>query len=253
MTKIGDADVRIECRTNYPFSGNLVYTITSAASFEFFVRTPAWAMRNNSSTYRIKGGKPRSVSPNSDGLQAFRISKGQTTIEVDLSMSVEVAQPRNGSVAIYYGPLLYAVDIDFGNATYHSPLNWTDLEPLPSDQITAQTKDWVLNPTSEWRYAIDPSSVTVEKLFNQARDLANPIWTSSATPAALWVDAWLIDWPETLGTAALPPINPIVSGEPKKVRLIPYGAAKLHIADFPVAVRAVNSTSATNSTAKSAS
>jgi hypothetical protein len=101
-----------------------------------------------------------------------------------------------------------------------------------------ETHDWVLDPTSEWRYAIDPASVTVEQLHNSEKDLQNPVWTRDAVPVALWVDAWLIDWQQALGTAAVPPQNPAVTGEPTRIRLIPYGAAKLRIADFPVAQRA---------------
>lgn len=122
MNKINDAEVVIECRTNYPFSGTLSYTVTSEAAFDFFVRIPAWAMTNNTSTYQVRRARRQRVTPNSDGLQQFKIEKGRTSIEVDLSMSI-VAEPHNGSVAMYYGPLLYALDIDYANATYHTPLD----------------------------------------------------------------------------------------------------------------------------------
>jgi hypothetical protein len=229
--------VKVSCDTKYPFNGKLSYTITSETIFEFSVRIPAWATASIKSKYRVGHGKWHQLSPDANGLQRLDIYKGGTTIEVDLFMTPRVSEPRNGSVAIYYGPLLYALDIEFANPTSHSPLNWTDRTPLSSDQVLSGTKDWVLDPTSEWRYAIDPKSVTVEELQQPHKDLANPIWAREATPVALWADAWVIDWEESAGTAALPPVNPVVSGEPTKVRLIPYGAAKLHIADFPVANR----------------
>jgi hypothetical protein len=77
--------------------------------------------------------------------------------------------------------------------------------------------------------------VTVEQLHNPDKDLQNPVWTRDAVPVALWVDARLIDWARSSGTAAVPPKNPFVAGNATRVRSIPYGAAKLRIADFPVA------------------
>ena len=133
--------------------------------------------------------------------------------------------------------MLYALDIEY-NSTHHSPLNYSSLEPLPADQIVAQTHDYVLNPTSAWRYAIDPTSVTVQQVYDRDGQLQNPIWEKNATPVALFADAWLVPWEENLGTAAVPPKYPNVTGSPNKIRLVPYGSAKLHIADFPIAVQA---------------
>ncbi|RDW72517.1 uncharacterized protein DSM5745_07689 [Aspergillus mulundensis] len=245
-TRVRDENVRITCETNYPFDGQFRYTITTETSLDFSVRIPAWTLSSNPngsprSKYRVGKGEWRTLSPTPDSLQSFRIPSGtnRITIKVNLHMEPRVTEPRNGtdSVAIYYGPLLYALDLEYANPSSHSPLNWTDRTPLPVTQVLSQTRDWVLDATSEWRYAIDPDSVTVERLHEVGRALLNPVWAREATPVALWVDAWVIDWQEELGTAALPPVNPVVSGEPTRVRLIPYGAAKLHIAEFPVASR----------------
>lgn len=234
-TQIHDKRVKIACNTKYPFNGKFTYTITTETNFDFFVRVPTWATNSTKSSYRVGDGKRHDLSPNKDDLQHFAVRKGRTTIEVNLAMTPRVDKARTGSVAIYYGPLLYALDIQYSNLTSHAPLNWTDRNPLPIAQVMMETKDWILNPTSEWRYAINPDSVTVEELHSSDKDLPNPIWARDATPVALWVDGWVIDWEETYGTAALPPVSPEVSGKPTKVRLIPYGAAKLRIAEFPVA------------------
>lgn len=237
-TSVSDKNVHISCKTNYPFSGTLSYAITSATDLDFSVRIPTWTNSTGRNSYSVNGGTRRPLAQSSTGLQTVPIKKGKTRLELNLEMSVQVSAPRNGSVAIYYGPLLYALDIEYANASYHTPLNWTDRTPLPSDQITPETRDWVLDPSSEWRYAIDPASVTVEELHRPDQALQSPAWTPDAVPVALWVDGWLIDWELASGTAALPPQNPVVTGQPTRIKLIPYGAAKLHIADFPVAQRA---------------
>jgi DUF1680 family protein len=237
-TKVNGKDTIISCKTNYPFSGKLVYVITSAMDLDFSVRVPTWTNSTGNNTYSLNGGKPLPLAHDPAGLQTVPIQKGETHLEINLEMSVQITEPRNGSIALYYGPLLYALDIEYANASYHTPLNWTDRTPLPNCQITQETRDWVLDPTSEWRYAIDPASVTAEEIHNPHQDLQNPVWSHGAVPVVLWVDGWLIDWKHDTGTAAIPPRHPAVTGEPTRIRLIPYGAAKLRIADFPVAQRA---------------
>lgn len=79
--------------------------------------------------------------------------------------------------------------------------------------------------------------MTVEQLHNPDKDLQDPVWTRDAVPVALLVDAWLVDWAQSSGTAAVPLQNPIATGNATRVRLIPYGAVKQRIADFPLLKR----------------
>ena len=74
----------------------------------------------------------------------------------------------------------------------------------------------------------------LQERFPADQDLKSPIWDRQGPPVVIWADAWVVSWEETLGTAGLPPVNPVVSGESTRIRLIPYGAAKLHIAEFLV-------------------
>ncbi|KAL3430044.1 hypothetical protein BDV09DRAFT_202517 [Aspergillus tetrazonus] len=234
-TKLGKGEVTIACATNYPFSGRLDYTITATTDLSFSVRIPGWANQTTSQC-SLAGGKSRVLFSDSDDLQTFQINKGTTKLIIELGMDVQVTESTvNGTAAVYYGPLLYALDIDY-NSSYHSPLNYSSLVPLPADQILPQTHDYVLDPSANWQYAIDPTSVEIQQVYNRDGQLQNPIWTQNATPVALFADAWLVPWEEDLGTAAVPPKYPNVTGSPSKIRLIPYGSAKLHIADFPIAV-----------------
>ncbi|KAJ5761263.1 hypothetical protein N7520_008419 [Penicillium odoratum] len=217
-SSLNELNVTIACTTAYPFSGKLTHTITAATSFEFAVSIPSWATANSS--YRINNGKAVHLSPELEHLQMSQIYKGETQVLVDLDMAIHVGDARNGSVAIYYVPLLCALDID--------------LTTLSSDQITTQTHNWVLDSSSEWRYGIYPTSLTVEELYDPDQTLLNPIWTCENTPVALWVIFWQIDYTDTLGTAALPPVKPRVTGEPIQVLLIPYGSENLQIAEIPV-------------------
>lgn len=222
----------MSCDTNYPFSDQLSYTIDSDTDFKFFIRVPSWTVADKA-TIKIGDGEAKPLSPNDDNLQQVEVKKGTTKLTVTLPMKVKTAT-RGESVAFYRGPLLYAADIEY-NETKYTPRDYNTQEPLPEDQIHPDSYDAVFEPVSEWRFAVDPSTVTV-KQGDETAELPNPVFVNDGPPTSLEVDAYPIDWPVKNGTAASPPTNPTVDPSRKTaIKLIPYGAAKLHIAEFPVA------------------
>jgi hypothetical protein len=141
---------------------------------------------------------------------------------------------RDGAVAFYRGPLLYASDIAF-TETKSPATDFGSREPLPEDQTHPEAYDAVFEPDGEWQFAVDPSTVTVVR-GDEEGELPNPIFVNDGPPTSLEVEAYPIEWPIANGTAASPPANPIVDPSRKTtIRLIPFGAAKLHIAQFPIA------------------
>ncbi|CAL5874729.1 uncharacterized protein PFLUO_LOCUS9030 [Penicillium psychrofluorescens] len=232
--KLQGSSFSVDCETNYPFSGELNYKIEAERDFQFAIRVPGWVTDLKKTSISINGVKPTQLNPDASGLQYVPIRRGKTMITVDLPLEIRTVE-RNGSVGIYRGPLLYAADITI-NETSHQPLNWTDRLPLPASQVDPRSRDYVMNPSSPWQFAIDPSTLAVQQEHRVDSRLPNPVWTSGGPPTALSVDAYPIDWPLDLGTAAPPPINPVVDARTKtSLRLVPFGAAKLHIAQFPVA------------------
>lgn len=232
-TSISGCKVEIDCKTDYPFSEYLVYSIKSGCDFTFAIRVPAaWTNDPVKKPSLVVGkGEIEPLYPDTAGLHRVPIQKGNSTLTVHFPMSVHTVL-RNGSVGIYYGPLLFGADIDY-TSTSHQPLNWTDRSPLDDSETDSRSRDYVLEPTVPWQYAIDPSTVRVEKLN---KSVSNPVWTMGGPSTVLWVDAYPIEWPQSLGTADLPPLNQVVKRATKtSLRMIPFGAAKLHIAQFPVA------------------
>ncbi|PYH82666.1 hypothetical protein BO82DRAFT_382874 [Aspergillus uvarum CBS 121591] len=232
-TTILGKNLKIICDTNYPFSEDLTYTITSDISFNFAVRIPEWVSGLATAQVGSSSNKKQSLSPDSNGLHYFSIGLGTTTIQVSLPMAIDIV-PRNQSVAIYHGPLLYALAIEY-NETSQLPLNWSSQLPLESGEIVPKARDHYLLPTSNWQFAIDPSTALFYR-ESSSDALANPIFAKDAPPVSISVDAYRVNWPTTLDAAALPPIHPSVNAADKTtIKLIPFGAAKLHIAQFPVA------------------
>ncbi|KAL6831900.1 hypothetical protein V8C40DRAFT_285338 [Trichoderma camerunense] len=201
-------------------------------SFEFGVRVPHWT--KHEATAQVGQQRPVHLYPDSNGVHYTKVLPGVTKIIVKLPMDVHIVT-RNETVGVYYGPMLYAADIAYKESA-HQPLNWTDRTPLDDSESHPKAKDHALEPVSPWKFAIDPETISVVTSSAQDRNLPNPIFSRGGPPVSLYVDAYPIDWPVQFDTAALPPINPEVNpGTKTRIKLIPYGAAKLHIAQFPVA------------------
>lgn len=145
---------------------------------------------------------------------------------------------RNSTASIYRGPLLYALGIECAE-TKQTPLDYRDGSELTSEKlIPGSTYDFGLKPTSPWKYAIDPESVQAEDHTHDIPALPNPIFSMDAAPTFVTVEAYPIEWPEERGTAADPPQNPAVDLSTRtRIRLVPFGSAQLHIAEFPIAAR----------------
>lgn len=232
QTRIADGDVSVDCQTNYPFSEVLTYTIESGVNFNFFIRIPEWTVVDQA-TITIGEGEPQALDPNEDSLQQVEITAGTTTISVTVPMEIRTVE-RNGGVAFYRGPLLYASDIEY-TETVGPALDFGSREPLPEDLSHPDAYDATYESVGTWQFAVDPSTVTVIKGDEEAA-LPNPIFVNNGPPTSLEIDAYPIEWPISNGTAANPPLNPTVDQSQKTtIRLIPFGAAKLHIAQFPVA------------------
>lgn len=223
----------VDVTTNYPFSDTLYYKIDADTEFDFFIRIPEWTVRENAFV-KINHGRKEALRPNNEGLHRLGVKKGTVEVTVHLPMEITTVS-RNETIGVYRGPILYSADIEY-TETSHQPLNWTDLQPLDGTEVDPRAKDHILEPTSAWKYALDPETLRVGDMFADGDDLPNPIFLRKNAPVSLQVDAYPIDWPIELDTAALPPIAPLVDRSEKvNLRLIPFAAAKLHIAQFPVA------------------
>jgi len=224
---LANGTTSITCDTNYPFGETLQYNVNTDTAFDFYIRVPSWS---NASTF-TQGDKLLSFVANEDGLFHVAVNAGISNFSVNLGTEVRTAQRGNNTVGIYRGALLYSLDIDF-NISSHQALEFSTLTPLPTNETVPQSVDHEYIPSTPWAVGIDPSQITVRQT-NESQ-LKNPIFERGAPPIYLEVTASEILWPLDQGTASVPSDNVTVVGEPFTARLIPYGSAKLHMAQLPV-------------------
>jgi len=168
---------------------------------------------------------------NEEGLFHVSVDPGTSNFTVTLGAEVRTVQRGNNTVGVYRGALLYSLDIDF-NTSSHQALEYSTRTPLPENQTVPQSVDHEYIPSTPWAVGIDPSQIVVRQT-NESQ-LKNPIFERGAPPIYLEVTASEVLWPLNDGTASVPSDNVTVIGEPFTARLIPYGRAKLHMAQLPV-------------------
>ncbi|KAL1888441.1 hypothetical protein Sste5346_009558 [Sporothrix stenoceras] len=252
-TTVGGKSVSITCNTHYPFSEVLEYTIVAKTAFSFSVRVPGWvagaatAQVTTAASHGRKTVSTVTMTPDANtGLHLFNVAAGTTTISVTLPMANDIvmreATSEAGvsapSVGIYHGPLVYALSLDYEETT-HLPLNFStgNETPLEAFDVVPKCRDHFLLPTSNWSYAVDPSTIAFQSLDKASDALTNPIWSNNAPPVFITVNAYPITWSNASGTAAVPPAvnaSAVDTSEKTQLKLIPFAAAKLHISQFPI-------------------
>jgi hypothetical protein len=230
-TSLGDNVVSISASGTYPFGSSLSYIINATAPLSFYVRIPTWASGVSTITGPFEASI-REISPSENGLQEIAVPAGEsTTFTIELDTQPRVQMRANNTAGVYYGALLYSLAIEY-TQTETVALQYRTEAVLPSNTTNAHTHDHVMIPTSIWNVAIDPSQIEVVR--KNVTDIPNPIWELGAPPVELRIAAVEIEWPLLYDTPDIPPLNPVVKGEPFSARFVPYASAKLHMAHLPV-------------------
>ncbi|KAI1264177.1 hypothetical protein F5Y18DRAFT_86645 [Xylariaceae sp. FL1019] len=223
--------VLVSANTTYPFGHTIQYSFSASEPFTFYARIPTWAHADSA----INGNKR--VSPNERGLQKIQVPAGESTASIQLTTAPRVVLRANGTAAVYYGALLYALAIDY-NSDISASVDYRTEEILASNTTDpyGRTRDYTLTPkrNAKWNIAIDPEQIKVVQVHSSKKPLQNPIWELGAPPVELRVAATEIDWPVVRDTPADPGTFDVTAkGEPVVARFVPFGSAKLHMALLP--------------------
>ena len=235
-TTLSGNEVNIDCVTNYPFDNTLSYTINSTAPFDFYVRVPTWA-NISASSIQVNGKDQGPITPDaSTAMHQISLGSGTTNITYTIGTTeIRLVPRQNDAVNVYRGALLYAISIN-GSTTAYPPRDFRYQQLLPPQYTTPETKDHIIENTTAWNIAIDPSTLVFSTVADQeGYTLPNPIFTQDAPPEKMTAKACYIAWGIAKGVPSDPPGagNRTCLGGAFEVTLRPYGASKLHMAELP--------------------
>jgi hypothetical protein len=234
-TNISGADVVVDEDTEYPFRGVVHFSLHTGrpVSFPLLLRIPGWSART---TVEINGGTTEVPAPDCE----VRLGEAETDnqscnfpksfyavnriwsdgdqLTVSFSMAPRVTRWFNGAAVFEKGPLVFSL-----------PLReqWSKLK-----QYQEKSADWQVVSSSVWNYAVEVGDCDA---VASDHSLGAVPFDAAASPVTLLVKAKKYSkWTEQENSAAPPPQGPIQSREPlQEITLVPYGAAKLRITEFP--------------------
>jgi len=219
-TLIDGKKVKIIEKTDYPFSGNieLELFLDAPAQFPVSLRIPSWA-----EGAEIKINKEKQMIPKPGAYQQFiRTWKKGDRVSINLPMKVRTSKRYNDGISVHRGPLAFALRIGS---------SWKIINGK------APAADYEVTPLTKWNYALVTDKAHPEKTFGvKTKNIKMPCFSEENSPVTISVKAReLPAWGMDGASAAPPPKSPVTATNPiEKVELIPYGAAKLRITEFPV-------------------
>ena len=230
--------------TDYPFRDSISMTVTVSrpAAFPVYLRIPGWA----ENARVVCSGD--TLYPQAGATAAIR-RRWQTgdRIQLTFPMKVRTEERANGAVAVRRGPLFFALRI--GKKFRKITLQGRAITSID----TLGSVDWEIRPTTPWNVAlcIDPQdpgpdiTVSLNPIrnlpFSDTGDMAydrrlgrHQPWPHEA-PVILKAQACRIPhWRLQNNSAGEVPSSPVNRyGNLYPVSLVPYGCARLRIAEFP--------------------
>ncbi len=225
-TEVNGVKASILEQTDYPFDELLNFQITVAgdAAIPIYFRVPSWT---DKATLKLPDGKIENLRPGSLH-QVIWQWHGTQTLVMELPMSIRVEKGYNNAVTLVRGPLIYSLPIRE---------QWKAVQAYPYQPKEGKKYYWQVFPQSPWNYALVMNEGHPDKTATFLRGKMNedPFTAENTTGRIMVhgrkVDYWVID----SGAAAPPPASPARTSQPlEDLQLVPYGASRLRVTEFPV-------------------
>jgi len=216
----GGADVTIEETTEYPFEERVRFTIHAdhPAAFPLLLRIPAWC---SNPTLRLNGRESAVGSAEGGFATVQRVWVEGDTIALALPMPVRAVDRPGGAIGIARGPLIFGLAIDE---------EWTR---IPGSRGFG---DWEVRPRTSWNYALELDPARPDAACRvERRGVGRPPFGHDQAAVRIHATGHRVPgWGLVRNSAGPPPPSPVVASTPAEpVTLLPYGCARLRIAEFP--------------------
>lgn len=226
----GGGEVTIIEETDYPFKEQISFTILPRGEvwFPLVLRIPGWC---DKATIRING-KTGPAAAAGSFVRLDRQWKTGDRVTLDLPMTIRASTWENNSVGIERGPLAFVLAIEEEWRRYPDWRRGSAKDDFPC---------WEVHPKSAWNYGLildrdNPGAwLTVDESPVPAQPWCPEVAPVSISAQARRIPGWGMG---AKANAAAVPTSPVASTEPaERVRLLPFGAARLRISYIPVLAR----------------
>ena len=226
-----EGDVEIECDTDYPADGQIVFHVKSAnpdASIPFTLRIPAWC---EGATLEVNGKAVNLALTSGTFVRLPQPVKHSDEIVLNLPMQLQKQTLEGQGVYFERGPLLYA---------YAIPQQMSeDLEEYEcmhgKKPESPDFKCWNITPTGAWNYAYADDGKEFDETV--AGGEKEPYFFDKHSTPAYVIPVKPIKWEldENRYTPALPEQGhlELLSDEATTIGLVPYASTELRLTVFP--------------------
>jgi uncharacterized protein len=220
----GGVPATLDVDSRYPFGEQVSITILPArvARFPLRLRVPGWCAAPALSLNGQPLGTIANETRDTGYIRLDREWQHGDMIQLGLPMQACIERRGQGAVSVQRGPLVYALAVKE---------RWQKLRG--SDPYA----DWEIYPDSPWNYGLLIDTEKPERSFGvQTRPPARQPFTAADAPVLLTAQGRRIPaWDMAMNSADTPPLSPVRTDEPvEEVTLVPYGCARLRIAEMPV-------------------
>lgn len=207
---VDNGEVKVTVASHYPFQHQALLKVASQVSTILKIRIPTWV-----DTVTLLKNE-QSVEVNiQNGYLIIGQAAGYEQYQLSFASHVQQESRAQKAIGISYGPLLFALPIE---------------EKWQVVKGTAPFFDWQVTPQSDWRIALSVNAsyqVVINGMTSQQ------VFDSRHSPIEVRTTGWKAqNWQVENHSAGTPPYQ-VEVGEAQEIILVPYGGAKLRIAEFP--------------------